>query len=92
MCLKYKWTTFSTAFDILDFHELVALTYCRFGTGLQCEVMVLPDFQPNEYLFKKHANKGKDRWEVYAWAVREIIADKGGFIKTDVPTRVKIPY
>lgn len=40
--------------------------------------MELPDFEPNEYLFTTHADKGKARWEIYAWAVREVIMEHGG--------------
>ena len=41
--------------------------------GFMCEVGVLPPMVPTEYLFEKHADKGKERWEIYAWAVREVI-------------------
>ena len=92
ICLKYKWTTFSTAYDIVDFHQLVALTFCTLGTGLECEIIVLPDFQPTEYLFEEHASHGQERWEIFSWAVRELMCDKGRFKKNDDPTRVKIPY
>jgi hypothetical protein len=46
---------------------------------MNCEVTTLSDFTPNEYLFEKYADKGQERWEVYAWAVRDVIIKAGGF-------------
>jgi len=45
-----------------------------------CDVVELPVFKPNDYLFKTHADKGKERWEIIGWAVREVMA-KGGELK-----------
>jgi len=47
--LKYKSTTVSPAFDILELIPLLAfqLSWCC----LTCDVCVMPDFEPNEYLF-----------------------------------------
>lgn len=56
------------------------------------EVQILPAFQPNEYLWKTHADKGKEKWEIYAWAVRDLISKVGGFGKHDQPYREKIQY
>ena len=39
----------------------------------------LPTFMPNEYLYEKYKDRGDERWEVYAWAVRDVIARFGGF-------------
>ena len=58
----------------------------------KCTVRELPLFIPNDYLFETHANKGNDRWEVYAWAIREIIAEVGGFEKSELPYRAKLQY
>jgi hypothetical protein len=38
----------------------------------------MPAFQPNDYLYTKHADKGKEKWEIFAWAVREAMADAAG--------------
>ena len=40
---------------------------------MTCEVIELPDFYPTEYLYKTHFNKGQEKWEIFAWAVREIM-------------------
>lgn len=48
----------------------------------------MPDFQPNDYLFENynHGETGKDgkeleRWEIFAWAVRDSMLKAGGFDK-----------
>lgn len=46
---------------------------------MSCEVVTLPEFQPNEYLFETHKNKGKERWEIFAWAVRDAMMTIGNF-------------
>ena len=77
MYFKYRVKHFSTAYDCIDFLPLCIMNLC--WAGLKCEVNIMPDFEPNEYLFKKHADKGADRWEVFAWAVRDVIAKTGEF-------------
>lgn len=53
---------------------------------------ILPDFEPNEYLFETHKDKGKERWEIYAWAVRDIIMKNGSFGSCDISKREKDEY
>lgn len=35
---------------------------------------------------------GKERWEVYAWALREIIMEHGNLSASDVPYKVKTVF
>lgn len=43
--------------------ELAVLFACNlFPTFL--ETTIMPPFQPNEYLFEKHREKGKEDWQV----------------------------
>ena len=51
--------------------------------SMKGKVTELPLFVPNEYLFKTHADKGKEKWEIVAWAVRDIMAKTGNFTKCD---------
>ena len=51
------------------------------------EFTILPMFIPNEYLFKTHKDKGEERWEIYAWAIRDIIAKQGGLELIDISIR-----
>jgi hypothetical protein len=64
---------FSPAWDVLPFLPLcfmqLSLFYCATVT-----VTELPPFQPNEWLFTHHADKGKEKWEIFAWATREVMA------------------
>ena len=53
---------------------------------------MMPDFQPNDYLFETHKDKGNDRWEVFSWAVRDAIMNAGGFDACDLPLRQKMQY
>ena len=58
----------------------------------KCEVLELPTFTPNEYLYRQHANKGQEKWEIYAWAIREIMSTAGDIEKNDAPYRDKLQY
>jgi hypothetical protein len=71
MFLKYKSHTVSPAFDIMEFLPLAILQLS--WAHNKCEVVVMPDFQPNDYLFETHKDKGNERWEVLAWAVRDVM-------------------
>ena len=52
----------------------------------------MPDFSPNEYLISTHADKGKEEWEIYAWAVRDAMCKASGYIPCDTPLRKKVLY
>lgn len=54
------------------------------------EVSILPPLQPNEYLWKTHADKGHEKWEIFAWAVRDVMAKVGHFGKHDQSFKEKI--
>ena len=90
--LKYKSTIISPAFDIIELIPLLAfqLSWCC----LTCDVCVMPDFEPNEYLFQTHADKGASRWEIYAWAVRDAMMRAGDFkyYHTDQTLATKFKY
>ena len=43
----------------------------------------LPDFTPTPYMLEKHADKGEEPWEIYAWCVRDSIAHHSGKPKLD---------
>lgn len=59
---------------------------------MKVEVNVLPDFQPNEYLFETHKDKGTERWEIYAWALRDAMMKAGNFEACDMSLRAKFAY
>jgi len=52
----------------------------------------MPPFEPNEYLFEKHADKGNERWEIFAWAVRDAMMKSGHFQPIDETLKSKFKY
>lgn len=87
--IKYKWTWFQSTIDVID--ESIAMPFLCMGfSPIIAEVTIMPPFQPNEYLFKTHGDKGDEKWEIYAWAVRDLMAKVGGFGKHDQTYRDKI--
>ena len=59
---------------------------------VQCEITLLPVFQPNAYLWNTHADKGDEKWKIYAWAVRDVMSKVGGFGKSDLTFSEKKVY
>ena len=55
---------------------IIFFAACTFTTTT---IHFMPPFKPNDYLIKTHADKGKEDWEIYAWAVRKAIAKQGNF-------------
>lgn len=90
--LKYTFDGFTTDYALFDSGPLVILTLCWIWGGLKCEMMVMPDFQPTEYMYKTYADKGKERWEAYAWCLRDVMAKTSGLKITDIPNRAKLAY
>jgi hypothetical protein len=43
-------------------------------------------------LFENYREKGEERWEIYAWAVRQIIINNGKFNPCEIPLREKMVY
>jgi hypothetical protein len=52
----------------------------------------MPEFEPNEFMFKKFADKGTQKWEIYAWCVRDAMAKAGNFRLDDRPIKDKLSY
>ena len=44
---------------------------------------ILPEFTPNAVMLDKHADKGSEPWEIYAWCVRDLISAQSGLGKFD---------
>jgi hypothetical protein len=88
--MKYGHHTVNPAYDVIEFWPLVILILS--WSCYSCEVCVLPDFRPTDYLFEAHSDKGQERWEVMAWAVRDVIVKAGGFQECNQPLRQKFKY
>ena len=82
--LKVQW-------DVINFIELIILTFSSPQIS-DCFVDELPPFVPNDYLFEHHKDKGESKWEIYAWAVRDVMSKVSGKPKIEVDPRDKIIY
>ena len=89
--VKYSWGTFSPTWDSMTFIGQAPLMY-SWPETYGCKVRLLPDFHPNDYLLEKHKDKGKEPWEIFAWAVRDIMAKVGGFEKNEQHLSDKMLY
>jgi len=53
-------------------------------TFYHAKLHMLAPFLPNDYMYETHANKqGPEKWETYAWAVRDLLCKLGGWAKLD---------
>ena len=68
---------FNTAWDCLGFldHVLLSFSAPHFA---KATVIDMPTFIPNDYLFETHKDKGESKWEIYAWAVRDVMSRTSG--------------
>lgn len=79
MILKYRESsektigTLSPAYEVIEYLPLAIMQFSLLPCWFYCKVVCLPDFEPNEYLFETHKDKGAHRWEIYAWAIRDIM-------------------
>ena len=108
--IRFSYGTLSPSYDVAPFFPLLIMTLCL-NCDAKCELIELPLFVPNAYLFQTHAEKvkhnsahdsaapkdaeklqGPQKWEIYAWAVREVMSMASGFIKNDQQLREKLAY
>ena len=69
----------------------IVLLLCNFKFQ-KIEVERYSPFQPNEFLFKKHEDKGSSKAEIYAWAVRDVMVKTLSFGINDLTYRDKKLY
>ena len=81
----------SVCCDVIDAVPCILIQLCWLGWQT-IELGSMPDFEPNEYLFEKYADKGEERWQIFAWAVREAMSKASGLPVSDLPNRTKLPY
>ena len=60
------------AYDVIPFFTLITLHMSSFNH--KAIIYELPTFVPNAYLFKRSASSGKERWQVFSEAVREVMS------------------
>ena len=74
----------SPAIESLDEATATIFLACSWSP-IRAHVKVLPVMYPNDYLYSKHSDKGTEKWEIYAWACRDLMAKVGGFGRHDIP-------
>ena len=74
---NYTHGMISPHYDTVDFIPLVFLlmSSCQVNS---VTLYIMPEFTPNTIMLEKHADKGKEPWEIYAWCVRDTISKKCG--------------
>jgi hypothetical protein len=55
---------------------VILLQYCAFD--IKAYLTELPLFIPNDYMYETYKDKGKEKWEIYAWAIRDILTKASG--------------
>jgi len=75
--LKYNCPIVHVCNAVVKDLVLYILILCTFER-IVCFREELPIFKPNKYLFETHKDKGKTEWEIYAWAVRDVMAKASG--------------
>jgi hypothetical protein len=79
------------SFECVDELPRTILHLCSYSHQ-NVDLLVMPDFEPNEFLFTKHADKGNERWEIFAWAVRDAMSQASGLPLSETPMRLKPSY
>ena len=67
----------SLAWDCMGWLDHALLTYSMPQIA-QAKMIELPPFLPNDYLLETHKDKGASKWEIYAWAVRDVMSKASG--------------
>ena len=83
--------TISLAYDVIDTVPVLILHLCWFGFQT-VRLSLMPDFEPNEYLFNTHKDKGEEHWEIFSWAVRDAMSKASGLPITNMSLRLKTKY
>jgi hypothetical protein len=91
MYLNYEFDDYSTEEAVIDLLYNLILTFCLVRK-YKTTVHIMPTFKPTEYLFKTHADKGKERWQIYAWAIKNAMSKQSGRPSSEASTREKRAY
>ena len=52
----------------------------------------MPDFKPNDYFWQHHWDGKEEKWVAYARAVRNLMAETGGFKLSELSLEDKLEY
>jgi len=91
MVIQSKTTgTLIPSYDSIPLLSLV-IFQCCWGF-MPVKLKVLPDFEPNEFFFEKFSDKGSEPWEIYAWAIRDIMAKSGNLKLCEISYKERDQY
>ena len=88
--VKYRGSYFHPTWETLPFVVHVVLLLSQFYSSL--ELIYMPIFVPNDYLFEQKKNLAKSKELVYAEAIREIMSKHSGLGKWDISIPEKLKY
>ena len=93
--LKYGYNNINPTTEPCGF-SISILLFCEFALT-SVSLSTYAPFIPNDYLFNEYAKTIPDgdkmeKWEVYAYAVRDIIATKGKLIKSTKTGQDNVNY
>ena len=93
--MKFDPNAFSPAYNM----PVIPLILMQLSRGfIMIDINKMPPFQPNEYLFETHKNseghedRENERWETFAWAVRDAMITVGGFSTETYTMRENMVY
>lgn len=82
MILRYQGSLVKPVTGYLHIMEgAMFLICCNWWNA--CQRYELPIFIPNDYLFETHKDKGKNKAEVFAWALRDAMSKASGLPCSD---------
>ena len=93
---NYEWSLVNLGYDCMLAKDNIIMALSQFSMH-RVTIDWYPPFQPNEYLFTEYRKQIPDghkleRWEVYAHAVRDLMAEIGGLGMSDQSMRDKFNY
>ena len=75
--LKWNCGMVSPCYDTVEFKPLAFMLMASFELSY-FTLTIMPEFTPNKILLDRHADKADEPWQIYAWAVRDIMSKKSG--------------
>ena len=64
-------------YDTIDFFPLIYIWLSCISYSVST-LYIMPEFTPNAVMLEKHADKGNEPWEIFAWCVRDAMAKRSG--------------
>jgi hypothetical protein len=85
MILRYQGSLIKPVTGYLHIAEgAIFLICCNWWNA--CQRYEMPTFIPNDYLFETHKDKGRNKAEIFAWAVRDAMSKTSGLPCSDATT------